>query len=121
LNEKVFRGRKLQTVMALDQRLYQTEQDKKENKDGEVEEKEVEDEVEDLKDEEDDEENGETEVEVEEKEHDDKSKNGKKNQSADPNKDKGIVFVKNVNYDVKADDFTEHFKNFDKIVWAKVK
>lgn len=104
--------------MALDQRLYQNGKEKEEVKDeGKIENGENEEENEDAV-----EDNSEMEEENDSQEEDNEDKpNGEvKKAFVNPNKDKGIVFVKNIDFDVNGDDFTEHFKAFDKIVWAKV-
>lgn len=115
LNDKVFKGRKIQASMAIDQRLYQNGQEK-EQTDNHKEENGEQDNGIELEEEDNDQKNDEGIEEEEEEE----PKPVVKNHKSNTDKDKGIVFVKNVNYDINGDDFTEHFKAFDKIVWAKV-
>lgn len=112
LNDKVVRGRKINAAIALDQRIYQNEQEQEKDN----EEKKVDNIVEDI-----------TEAHADNKEEKiedspiiEEKTNENKNQQSKDNKDKGIVFVKNIDFDINADDFTEHFKAFDKITWAKV-
>lgn len=118
LNDKEFRGRKLTVALAVDQRLYQDVKEKeKKDKDGQ-ENGHTNDTNEDMEEEKEDENDGE-----EEKNGVAEGEQSKADTTApipNPNKDKGVVFVKNVNFDVNADDFTDHFKAFDKIAWAKV-
>lgn len=120
---KEFRGRKLQAAMAVDQRLFQGEQKPdKEKKDGESEEDDGdENEESEDADEQDEEQEDEEKTGAKEETH---NGNGHKKAEAKPRsqeeKDRGIVFVKNVDFDINEADFTEHFKAFGRIVWAKL-
>ena len=120
LNDKEFRGRKIVVALAVDQRLYQDVKDK-EKKEKEGHENGNTADSNGLVEEEKEDENEETGHEEKQDDEAEGSKADTKAPFANPNKDKGVVFVKNINFDVNADDFTDHFKAFDKIAWAKVR
>lgn len=124
LNDKDYRGRKLKVAMAVDQRLYQNGNEKnEEEKNGEA--KEHEDSGDDNEDDGDDNDEGDNDEDNREVEDASNDVGGKSNTEVKKpriniDKDKGIVFIKNIDFDVNADDFNEHFKAFDRIAWAKL-
>lgn len=120
LNDMEFRGRKIIVALAVDQRLYQ-EVKEKEKKEIESQENGHTNDTNGAIEEEKEDQNGETEEGDKQAEEAEESKTETKVPFVNPNKDKGVVFVKNINFDVNADDFTDHFKAFDKIAWAKVR